>query len=153
MPTHGPDLSRLSVSSLAELTGYDRRTIRLRLKREPAIQPVERDGRTVWYPAREALERIYLGESLDLTRERARLAREQADAQELKNRQARGELVPGDQIESAWVALMSGVRSRLLSVPSKVAPIVHAAKTPAEAEAIIREHQTEALAELSGALG
>ncbi len=86
---------------------------------------------------------------LDLSAERARLAKEQADAQELKNALARGEYVPGDQIESTAVAVLSGVRTRLLAVPAKAAPEAHGAATIAEVEAAFRKHQTEALEALA----
>ena len=88
---------------------------------------------------------------LDLTAERARLSKEQADAQALKNAEARGELVPASQIESTWVRLFSTARIRLLAVPSKVAPLVVGLEREAEVEAIVREHQTEALQELARA--
>jgi phage terminase Nu1 subunit (DNA packaging protein) len=84
-----------------------------------------------------------------LAEQRLRLAREQADALELKNQQARGELVPGDQVEGFGVAIFSGVRSRVLAVPSKAAPRVHGAETIAETESLIREHLTEALEDLA----
>lgn len=146
MPTHKPDLSRLSISQLHQLTGRSRETIRRRLE---GLEPAARDGKTIWYEAREALPRIAGGEGLDLSAERARLAREQADAQEMKNAVARGELVPADQIEGAWVALLSGVRTRLLAVCGKAAPTAHAAETIAATEEAIRIVLIEALEELA----
>ncbi len=57
---------------------------------------------------------------LNLTGERARLAREQADAQALKNAVARGENVPAIEVERAWADILRGLRSRLLAVPSRL---------------------------------
>lgn len=57
---------------------------------------------------------------LTLTGERARLAREQADAQALKNAVLRGEHVPAAEVARAWSDLLRAVRSRLLAVPSRV---------------------------------
>lgn len=57
---------------------------------------------------------------LTLTGERARLAREQADAQALKNAVLRGEFVPAVDVARAWSELLRAVRSRLLAVPSRV---------------------------------
>jgi phage terminase Nu1 subunit (DNA packaging protein) len=48
---------------------------------------------------------------LDLTQERARLAREQADGQELKNRQARKELVLASDVEREWSDILRKVRA------------------------------------------
>ena len=55
-----------------------------------------------------------------LTTERARLAREQADAQALKNGALRGELVSAAEVERAWADELRRVRSRVLAVPSRV---------------------------------
>lgn len=55
-----------------------------------------------------------------LTAERARLAREQADACALKNAVTRGELVEVAEAERAWADTMRQVRSCLLAVPSRV---------------------------------
>ena len=55
-----------------------------------------------------------------LTTERARLAKEQADAQALKNAVMRGEFVPCSEVERAWGDILRGLRSRLLAVPSRL---------------------------------
>ena len=57
---------------------------------------------------------------LNLTGERARLAREQADAQALKNAVMRGENVPAVEVERAWGDILRGLRSRFLAVPSRL---------------------------------
>jgi len=88
---------------------------------------------------------------LDLTEERARLAKEQADAQEMKNRQTRAELIPASDQEAALIALASSVQRRVLGVPTKVAPLV-ALETEAQVcESIVREHIEDALHELADA--
>ena len=147
------DGSRISLFSLADLeqiTGVTYKTIRKRLDTE-GVEPAKRDGRTLYYEPRPALEAIYCTGPGALDRERTRLAKEQADAQELKNAESRGELVPASQVEAMWVRLFSAARIRLLAVPSKVAPLVVGLEREAEVEAIVREHQTEALQELAEA--
>jgi len=57
---------------------------------------------------------------LDLNQERARLAREQADGQELKNRQLRKELVLAADVEREWSDILRGVRAGILAVTSRV---------------------------------
>lgn len=121
-------------------------------KKLEGLEPISKTGRETLYDSADALARFFTGENLDLTRERARLAREQADAQELKNAEARGELVPGFEIETTLVTLYSGTQQRLLAVPAKAAPEAHGAKTIAEAEAVFRKYQIEALEELSAAI-
>ena len=151
MPTHRPDLTRLSITDLEQLTGLRRETIRKRLKAEPALEPVAKDGRTVWYPARESLERVYLGEDLDLTRERARLAKEQADAQELKNAQARRELIPPEETDRAVIALATVVSSRMQGLGVALAPKIAAEENAAACQEIIDDAVAKALHELADA--
>ena len=58
--------------------------------------------------------------ALNLTAERARLAKEQADAQSLKNAVLRDELVRADDVERKWGDILRQVRSRLMAVPSRL---------------------------------
>lgn len=60
------------------------------------------------------------GQILDLNQERARLAREQADGQELKNRQLRKELVSASDVEREWSDVLRKVRAGILAVTSRV---------------------------------
>jgi phage terminase Nu1 subunit (DNA packaging protein) len=144
VPTHKPDLSLLSLSQLSELTGRSPDTIRQRLD---GLDPAKQDGRTRWYASRDALPRIY--EALDLSAERARLAREQADGLAMKNAQMRGELVPIADVEAGYLAITSPIATKLDGLPSKAAPEVRATSTDAEAEAVLRRHITEARTELA----
>jgi phage terminase Nu1 subunit (DNA packaging protein) len=57
---------------------------------------------------------------LDLVQERARLAREQADGQELKNRQLRKELLSAADVEREWSDILRKVRAGILAVTSRV---------------------------------
>lgn len=52
--------------------------------------------------------------------ERDRLAREQADNVALKNAALRRELVPAVEVEARWSDILRRVRSKVLSVPSRV---------------------------------
>jgi len=57
---------------------------------------------------------------LDLTAERARLAKEQADAQELKNAISRGEVLQTADVEREWSDILARVRSGMLAVTSRI---------------------------------
>lgn len=57
---------------------------------------------------------------LDLTAERARLAKEQADGQEIKNARDRRELLAASDVEREWGEICLKIRSMLLAVPSRV---------------------------------
>jgi phage terminase Nu1 subunit (DNA packaging protein) len=85
--------------------------------------------------------------TLTLTGERARLARAQAEAVEMKNAQARGELVAAEDVTRAWSDILRTVRSRVLAVPSRLRQSL--ALDTGTAEGIDRELRA-ALAELGG---
>ncbi len=57
---------------------------------------------------------------LDLTAERARLAKEQADAQEIKNAVSRHELVSVTEVQRGWSDILRKVRARVLACPSRI---------------------------------
>lgn len=58
--------------------------------------------------------------NLDLNAEKARLAREQADGQALKNAQSRGELLLADDVERTWSDACRRLRSEMLAVTGRV---------------------------------
>jgi hypothetical protein len=139
------------MTQLVTLTGRDRRWITERFV-EANLAPLEATRREKWYPARPALEAIYHAtDGLDLTAERARLAKEQADAQELKNAELRGELIRGDDVDLFLLGLFGAFTQRVRAIPPKAAPEVRATKTDAEAEAQLTAFHDEALTELAEA--
>jgi hypothetical protein len=149
VPTHKPDATLLSLSDLERLTGFDRRTLRKRLA---GLEPAETDGRTVRFESRLALARCYVGEELDLARQRARLAREQADAQAMKNAVERGELERVEVMETFCVQILSAVAQRLDAVPAQAAPDAHGAKSIAACEGVIKRFIHDARREIADAL-
>jgi phage terminase Nu1 subunit (DNA packaging protein) len=58
--------------------------------------------------------------ALDAERETARLRKEQADTQELKNAKLRKELLPVDEVTRVWSEQIASIRSGLLAVVSRV---------------------------------
>ena len=57
--------------------------------------------------------------TIDKEREEARLKKEQADTQELKNARLRKELLPIDEVSRVWSEQISSIRSSLLAVVSR----------------------------------
>jgi terminase small subunit / prophage DNA-packing protein len=96
-----------------------------------------------------AAGRVQAGE-LDLGEERARLAKEQADAKEMENAILRNELVYIDDVAKQFGQQASAVKARLLAIPSKAAPLVINCTKPVEAREIIESMIEEALYELVG---
>ena len=86
---------------------------------------------------------------LDLGAERARLAKEQADAKEMENAVERGELVYIEDVAKRFEQSLNKVRMKLLAVPIKTAAEVVAAVDAKEAQSIIENAVIEALNELA----
>jgi phage terminase Nu1 subunit (DNA packaging protein) len=82
---------------------------------------------------------------------RARLTKARADMAELEHAQMLQDLVPAAQVEQAWAALVGVLRSRLLALPSKLAPRLAGLAHEAPIQEHLRAEITDALAELSEA--
>lgn len=95
------------------------------------------------------INKLMSKDNYDLTVERARLAKEQADAKEMDNAVTRGELVAASEVVAQWRGEFARAKSKLLSMPSKLAPLMVGVKTPAEAQSILETVVWEALNELS----
>ena len=85
---------------------------------------------------------------LDIVAERARLAKEQADKLEMENATSRGELLPRAEVVSALQAVFARCRARLLSLPTKLAPLIVGEPSPAVVQDRITQGVHEALDEL-----
>lgn len=87
--------------------------------------------------------------SLDLTTERARLASEQADKTALDNALTRGDLVSAANVQIVWVRLAAEVKTRLLALPTRLAPLVTGCTRVPDSEAILREGVHDVLSGLA----
>lgn len=88
------------------------------------------------------------GKGFDLTDERTRLTRFQADNEEMKKKQMSGELFPAESVLKLWERHIMDCRSRLLALPTKIAPVAYACKTIQEVQAATEKLVHEALNEL-----
>lgn len=68
----------------------------------------------------DALPFTQESQQTSLTKERIRLAKEQADAVEFKNAQLRSELVLATTVEREWGSVLRKIRSGVLAVPSRI---------------------------------
>ncbi|BAI72535.1 hypothetical protein AZL_018970 [Azospirillum sp. B510] len=85
----------------------------------------------------------------DLTTERARLAREQADAVAIRNAVSRRELLPRSDVTRAVVGAFTIVRDRLSALPARLAGSLAATTDPADARARLETAIADVLAELA----
>lgn len=144
-----------SVNALSTEFGLDRRTVAKRIK--DAAPAGELSGKPAWKMAdvAAALAGSAGGDArapdgdLDLSAERARKAKEEADKLEMQNAQLRGDLLAREDVDAAVVGAFARVRSRVIGIPSKVAPLIVGMESPAEVEAVVRRAIYDALRELS----
>lgn len=87
------------------------------------------------------------GKSID--QHKTRLAAAKADQAEMRSAQLRGELLPAGGVNRAVQGAFARVRSKLLGLPSKIAPRVASMKSEVAVEQAITELVHEALAELA----
>lgn len=83
----------------------------------------------------------------DLEAERVRLTSAQASIAELKLSVERGDVVLIDGVQASWIKRISNCRSKLLSLPNRLAPLLVSCSAERVA-ASIAEHINEALTEL-----
>jgi hypothetical protein len=85
----------------------------------------------------------------DAAAQKARLDAARADAQELRNRVARRELVPASDMEAALIALVTLTRGHILSLGDRIAPELAVETSGARCKAIVDAAAAEALSEMS----
>lgn len=124
------------------------------------IVPKGARGRYPWPQANldyiDHLERVAAGRGgadsdVDLSKERALLAREQRKAQEIKNASLSGDLVEKAAVDRAWGGFFSVIRARMLAVPSNLTQIL-SHLTRHDVDAIDREIR-DALNEAADEIG
>ncbi len=85
----------------------------------------------------------------DYASERARFIRARADLAEMEAEEKRGNVIVAEDVEAAWIAVLAMLRTRLLGLPDRLAPLVHAETSPADVRDVIRSAIREALEELA----
>lgn len=114
---------RVRLNTLVDLTGFGWRTIKKRLA-EASIIPVGRESNANVYDSAAALRCLYADpertDDLDLSSERARLAKEQADRAAMQNAQTRQELMPVAVMTVALARVSAQVAARLDGVPGRL---------------------------------
>jgi phage terminase Nu1 subunit (DNA packaging protein) len=85
----------------------------------------------------------------DYAAERARYIRARADLAEMEANQRRGALIAADDIEVAWIKVLALLRTRVLALPDRMAPQVHAIASLAETRNLLGKGLREALEDIA----
>ncbi len=89
------------------------------------------------------------GVSADYQEERSRLTKAQADKAEFEAAVMAGTLVSVDQVSAQWESMLVSMKAKLLSMPSKLAPVVADEDEPGVIQSMIDDYMREALEELA----
>lgn len=145
-----------SAKDLASFLGVSQRTVRELAERNIAVRATRKGTYDLTASVRAYcahLRDVAAGRGGEdkvaaLTSERARLAREQADAAALKNATLRGTMLPAAAVELEWAEILRTVRAGMLAVPSRVQQ--RAGHLTAAEVAIIDREVRDVLSELGG---
>lgn len=85
----------------------------------------------------------------DYAAERARFIRARADLAEMEAEEKRGSLIASEDAETAWIAVLALLRTRMLGLPDRLAPQLHAEKCTAGVRDVMRGAIREVLEELA----
>ena len=86
---------------------------------------------------------------IDLDQERARLAKERANKIAFENELVRGNYFHVADVDKAWVEITTVVRTKILALPTKLAPVLAVEMDPAKCNEIIRSAIYDALDEIA----
>ena len=84
----------------------------------------------------------------DYASERARFIRARADLAEIEADEKRGSIIAAEDVEAAWIAVLALLRTRLLALPDRLAPLAHDQSTVADTRNLIRAAIREVLDDL-----
>ena len=90
---------------------------------------------------------VKIGSSYDEAR--TRKVNAEAQIAEIELEKVRGELVPAEDVVNAWNDVLGALKSKLLSIPTKGAPILSTESKAGVCQKILEDLINEALEELS----
>ena len=148
-PEIGSD--RYTPGRLSAELGIDNRKMREILT---GINPIETRGNRKYYLLRDVIpsaSKYIAGPNVvDLNAERGRKLAAEAELVEIELEEKRGSLVSIEDVSDAWSEVIASCKSRLLSMPAKLAPVVAVEDNPSICKQMIQDQIYEALEELSG---
>jgi hypothetical protein len=136
-----------SISALAVELDRDRRTIAAACAN---LTPIGKDGRSVFYRLTDVLAKLDPAKApADADEARSRKLAAEAEIAEMQRDKMRGELVDISSVESVVAEEYAAVRSKLLALPGKLAPMVAIEADEIACRDLIERGVTEALDELA----
>ena len=85
----------------------------------------------------------------DYAVERARFIRARADLAEMEAQEKRGSVIAAGDVEDAWIAVLTLLKTRLLALPDQLAPVAFDQPTVGDTRNLIRRSMREVLDDLA----
>ncbi len=85
----------------------------------------------------------------DYAVERARFIRARADLAEMEAQEKRGSVIAAGDVEDAWIAVLTLLKTRLLALPDQLAPLAFDQSTVGDTRNLIRRSMREVLDDLA----
>ena len=141
-----------SLETISKLLDLSPRRVQ-QLSKEGVIPKAER-GRYQLVPAVRGYinylrERTLNPNVISFEEVRAKKLSAEAELTVIELREKKGELVQLQEVVESWVEIIGACKTRMLSIPAKLAPIVAVENTPAICKDLIDEQINEALSELA----
>ena len=148
-------MAKLSLSAISQLLKLTERRIQQLAKDE--IIPKAQRGEYEMIPCvhgyidylKAKIGREFTAEDLAINRNR--LLKAQADLAEIEKQKQEGELIAKDEVKKNWLSILTVIKSKLLSMPNKVAPVVMTYKNVNEVKLILKDKIYDTLHEIAGA--
>jgi phage terminase Nu1 subunit (DNA packaging protein) len=148
-------MDKLSLSAISQLLKLTERRIQQLAKDE--IIPKAQRGEYEMIPCvhgyidylKAKIGREFTAEDLAINRNR--LLKAQADLVEIEKQKQEGELIAKQEVKKNWLSILSVIKSKLLSMPNKVAPVVMTYKNVNEVKLILKDKIYDTLHEIAGA--
>ena len=84
--------------------------------------------------------------------EKTRLTKAQADMKEIELAEKKQQLLKKAEVEDTWIKIITYFKTKILTIPGKMAPILIGAKDTAEIKDLLEAQVYESLAELGNNL-
>lgn len=142
---------KVNKQRLQGILGKDHKTILKWQKEGMPIERVAKRGQSNTYDTEKVIDWLVgRASSKDqLDQARIRLTTAQAVKAELEAEEYLGNLISLEKMKETWANVLSTFRARILSMPSRLTPLITVQKEPKKVERIIKDSCVEALNELA----
>ena len=140
--------TEMTASQIQTELGIDGRKLGQFLAR---IKPIRENGKFKYYLIQDVIEIIYKNKTNVVPIDEIKKKKLQAEAElaELEVEKEKGSLIPVKHIERQWANLVIACKSKLLSIPTKLAPIMATETDINVCKNMMEEQINLALSELS----